>query len=1101
MASSIRDPITGDITDSVGCLCVDDTDLYAMSYLLTSIALVCSLAQLEVDLWSDLLDTTGGAIKGSKSFCYLIAYICLNGNWTYARSQDIQQTLTLKAPDGTRQNLNRKEVDEAEKTLGVFHSPAGGHAAHLHYLHQKSERWLCRITNGHLPSSLVWMSYYHQLWPGLRYGLGTLTNPIAASTTCLRNFDFQLLPLLGINRHIKTGWRTLHHMFGGIGLLSLPIEQHICRLNVLLQHYYMPTIVGKKLQCSLHLLQLQLGSHTNPLLLDYSKWGSLAPNSWVTCLWESLACYPTTLHMKYNDIHFPREHDDTIMAFLDPFVTSADHRRSINRCRCFLNIIFLSDIASADGRSLDDSMVSGYPTPRCSSYDFPLEQPMRQDWLEWSIIWRRALTTNNRLRVPLGRWLHSSHIPWVWFYDSNTDTILERRGTSTTIYKGRSSTHRRTRRGGTYTRSDLQGPLPPGVPASCETITVRGNQKERRLILLNSGPPLHLPTHLPQSFWDTLTDFGGNWMWENMHLDTSDSVEWLLAALHHGSLLWVTDGSYDGHRAPDISGAGWIVLDTTTDRRWACSFIKVSPSANSYRAELLGLYSIHIFIHALFTHFQLKSVPQVKLRCDNKGALRTSSRTTLRIRASSKCADILRAFRSLHQQIQADIHYGHVSAHMDDILRWDQLTIEQQLNVQCDKLAKQAVSRVCRSMFSNQQAQLPTTDILPLEHCALMIDGTKMTADPSGSLRFQCSKIAAKSFLCTQCKWTPDQFDEVCWVMLDATLAGKTPGFRVWLAKQHSNFCASRVQMKRWFGEKDDRCPSCLEAAERADNLCRCPNEERTQLLTDCTEELASWLDSNNNTNHELAYWIPKYIGCRGTVAFADLGPMSPSMMQVAKSQDVIGWRNFMEGRVSRHIMRLQRIHLLDTSSRLTTTSWMKQFISRILHITHSQWLFRNYMLHDSNAGDLKLRERTTAAIQIDALSQVRPSAIPKDSLCLLEFDTEHLLQVDSDTQHYWIAAMEAAIVAKAVPAQTHAPIISRKAGRHLSTVAACIHRIRKDISRQTIPAAWLRTPDSISNGRPSSTLVGHTLTSGRTRPSPAAAAASLGSNKKRKPD
>lgn len=363
---------------------------------------------------------------------------------------------------------------------------------------------------------------------------------------------------------------------------------------------------------------------------------------------------------------------------------------------------------------------------------FPPEHPTKQDWLEWASIWRRALNSNNRLGTPLGQWIHTSHIPWIWFYDSHTDTIVERRGDSTTIYKSRTRTHRHTRRGGVYTQVDkTAGQLPVGVPASCDVLPTTTHGADRRVLLLNSGPPVHLATHLPQSFWDTLADFGGNWMWKNLHLDTSDSVEWLLTALEHGSLLWVTDGSYDGKRAPDISGAGWVVVDTTTDRRWACSFIEVSSSANSYRAELLGLYSIHIFIQALFTHYQLKSTSRIKLRCDNKGALRTASRTNLRIRASSKCADILRAFRSLHQQLTADIHYGHVSAHMDDILCWDQLTLEQQLNVHCDKLAKQAVSHICHALISNHAACLPDTSVLPLEQCALMIDGIKMTTDPS----------------------------------------------------------------------------------------------------------------------------------------------------------------------------------------------------------------------------------------------------------------------------------------------------------------------------------------------------------------------------------
>lgn len=214
-----------------------------------------------------------------------------------------------------------------------------------------------------------------------------------------------------------------------------------------------------------------------------------------------------------------------------------------------------------------------------------------------------------------------------------------------------------------------------------------------RLQLRNVGPSPSIPNKLPSSFWDILEDFGGNWMWHNMHLDCETSIDWFLAALSHDSLIWVTDGSHNPKCAPDVSGAGWIVKDCTTNRRWACSFYEISDHANSYRAKLLGLYSIHVFILALSKYFELLQSTTIKLRCDNKGALRTSSRWNKRIHPSSKCADILRCFRSIHNKLQhIHIHYGYVAAHMDDILHWDDLTLEQQLNVQCDSLAKKAVS-------------------------------------------------------------------------------------------------------------------------------------------------------------------------------------------------------------------------------------------------------------------------------------------------------------------------------------------------------------------------------------------------------------------------
>lgn len=300
--------------------------------------------------------------------------------------------------------------------------------------------------------------------------------------------------------------------------------------------------------------------------------------------------------------------------------------------------------------------------------------------------------------------------------------------------------------------------------------------------------------------------------------------------------------------------------------------------------------------------------------------------------------------------------------------------------------------------------------------------------------------------------------------------------------------------MKRWFGTPDDRCPSCEIRKEDASHLCRCPNEERTLLLKDNTHELETWMLSNNNTYHELAYLIPKYILCRGTVKFCDLGPMSPRMMELANSQDTIGWRNFMEGRISRHIYRLQRSHLTTSSSHLTAASWMNQFISRVLHITHSQWLFRNFMLHDSAAGYLKLQERTSLAVQIDSLMSAQSSSIPEECRFLLEFDTDRLLRSEADTQHYWIAAMEAALAAKSKPPSTNressTPQTSRKAWHSRWTSSTTITQLRIDARSRVIPPDWIWTENSIT----------HPPSSYR-RPVHSASQLRHKSNKKHKPD
>ena len=85
----------------------------------------------------------------------------------------------------------------------------------------------------------------------------------------------------------------------------------------------------------------------------------------------------------------------------------------------------------------------------------------------------------------------------------------------------------------------------------------------------------------------------------------------------------------------------------------------------------------------------------------------------------------------------------------------------------------------------------------------------------------------------------------------------------------------------------------------------------------------------------------------RGTKNMAEMGCMSPQMTSLAKSQDIIGWKNFMEGRISRHFFDVQNEYLTLGNHRMDAEQWTRQFISKILHITHSQWIFRNFTLHD----------------------------------------------------------------------------------------------------------------------------------------------------------
>jgi hypothetical protein len=193
-----------------------------------------------------------------------------------------------------------------------------------------------------------------------------------------------------------------------------------------------------------------------------------------------------------------------------------------------------------------------------------------------------------------------------------------------------------------------------------------------------------------------------------------------------------------------------------------------------------------------------------------------------------------------------------------------------------------------------------------------------------------------------------------------------------------------------------NRCRCSLNAIFLSDI---CPSEHRTKLFLDNVGELEHWMESNDATCPELAYWIVKYLQGRGSIAFSELGPLSPQMEQLGKSQDTIGWRNMLEGRVSIQFYTIQCHHLAgQRASKLTVEDWMRGFITHLIHISHSQWLFRNFTLHDRLHGYRNLKDRAEVALRIEILSHTDPDRIPEHSRFLLDIDTERLAKSDFDT-------------------------------------------------------------------------------------------------------
>jgi len=235
--------------------------------------------------------------------------------------------------------------------------------------------------------------------------------------------------------------------------------------------------------------------------------------------------------------------------------------------------------------------------------------------------------------------------------------------------------------------------------------------------------------------------------------------------------------------------------------------------------------------------------------------------------------------------------------------------------------------------------------------------------------------------------------------------------YKEWLAKQCSGFCGTQSMLARWDPSRNGMCPNCGKMEDAA-HLNVCTDRECTRLLNTMADNMAKWLAANH-AHPSLLYWVPRYIKLRGSKKLGDFNTMlTAEMSVVARSQDRIPWRSFLEGKVSKELLLLQNSALVGSSSRLTMRDWAKQFISQLLHISHAQWVFRNVSLHDRSIGNLQKLQRRKMLMEIDQLSHLSPAALPVDSRYLLEIDFSTPQNSSLIEQSYWILAIKAAICA-----------------------------------------------------------------------------------------
>jgi sentrin-specific protease 1 len=1013
-------PISKRGVNQVGIVYVDDTNLCEGLEEKDDIDAVVAKGQGATNSWGNNLIAVGGALNGDK--CAVAIHDMVpdgKGSWVYSdqrkttspadeEDDELEEledwSFSVPQADSEAAQIKRLRSDQAVENLGLFVRPDGSPEKQFEVMREKITTWSGQIKNGVIPTRSVWMSYTHQLWSGLRYGLGACSASMTALSKGLGSSDYYLLSNLGVVRSITREWRYLPASFGGMELFDLTTEVTAATLNSFLQHFGTNTLIGTTLQAALEYLQLELGVEDCPLSYDFNTWGHLATDTWVKALWEKVDLLDITLLLEYEGIPKPREHDCSIMSEMVKLGFKGKELKRINRARIAQEALFISDIATARGTNLEiyledwweDSFERDMGEHR-SVLQFSREDPTDEDWKTWKKALRHiASGPNLYLNQPLGKWIAPSTRKWRQFYHPETNT-------GELHYDDKILRFENDPDDRAYILSlsgEAEAALTDTIPVTFVDVV------DGKLKLKSRGPKLAEPPlqeHL--SFIEALRSKGGEWMWEGLVLD--EDPDWIIDALERGSLYCATDGSHNKKLAPLISGAAWVLFCSHSRKVMRGEFAEFSVAANSYRAEQLGMLALHLLLLTAEEYYQ-QSLTDANIFCDNKGTIQTFSKEHRRIPAGAKNNDILRVLRRIQTTSKLAHKLQHVKAHQDDNVPFRLLSLDAKLNFECDLRAKHAVQQA----IADDASFRTTIYSLPLEQASVFFDGSKQTSDIAKELRYQIGRRNARQFYQDEKIMDNSTFDSIAWADLRSLLEKRPKMYQLWYGKQCSGFCGTGQMISRWDPDASDSCPNCGRF-ETADHLTRCESRIRRDLMKESIRDLDDWM-SWHCTHPDLRLWIPRYFGGQGRRLFVDLvhpegRKMSQNMRIVGNKIDRIGWRHFTEGKLPTAFRDMQRQHLLSHHKYLTIDVWMKGFIDQLLTLTHTQWLCRNLTKHHKTMGTKALATREEIQKEVEEQLRMGFSDLPSYARCLLEISPDNLFGLRTADQQYWLNAVRAA--------------------------------------------------------------------------------------------
>jgi len=980
---------------------VDDTELF-LTDPTNNLDILVKKANQAINTWRSLLQVTGGAMRPDKCAWTLMRFDPNRNRSTY----------DISIPDSNNHQIPIHQYSEKEprQYLGIIQRTDGSEDDQIKALLNTIEQWNNRMISSRLFPSQNLKATLSKVSRSILYPLPALTLTEAKCIMISNKLYSACLPKCGISSKFPIAYRYLPERYQGLGLPDMYFEQEASKLNEFVFKSNSESICWQQLKLGLEIAQNMIGSYDIIFNSNYTHLNHLLPHTWIKSLWKFMFDQRLSVRGWGTQISPKREHDPPIMnTFVQKGVTKTT-LSILNKCRKYINAICLSDICTGDGLRIAELSIKC--EKRLQHPPTVFNEKSKKPTVREIQIWKQFIracfcvgSNTNKLCKPLGKWNESTFDSFTWYYNKLNNSLLKKLST-TTYRKYVPDTNHRTSKRNNKVWYKIDSIVTLNLSSTAEIWAATVQEIKHLSALFDGAAPFTScpdPISEPNTLYhQLLKDETPKWIYKYVPKTYLTHSLPFINSIISENLQIASDGSYK----TESMGAATILETTSQNKRIILPMPVPNNNDNhhksdSYRAEAVGVLAAFHIIRAM-VRMSGKST-HVTLACDNDRVLEVAQTYTY-VTSRMRHHDVLRSIMEIRDSLHSTITFQKVKAHKSDNIPYSKLSRIEQLNTECDELAK--LARTALPAPPNEE------NIFQGEGISIWDDqGAKLTSNLHESLRSHYFHNKAQTIMKKKYGWNKVQFNSIDWKAQHMAQQSLSPSTQLWISKLVTKFLPIGRNMLRRQHWREDYCPRCRVCVESHDHLLTCNHQQCIDTFRSSLEKIETWMSTQltplaliTDILHVLTNWK------QGV-------PIAPDMLITPpfREQLKLGDRHFIEGRLVKDFSEYMDAHYKSIDSKKNGKRWTSTFIQKIWTVLHKpQWENRNSFVHKLNeeASKTRVRENLQHELTTLYLSNLKENLLHTDQR-LYEPSLTELLQKPNAHISAWIEEIRVALAAR----------------------------------------------------------------------------------------